>query len=60
MKRFLLLKYAYYGLNWLDTKFFKKNHPEYQSNFAKKILFITFFPSGFRCWRGHCAFSLII
>lgn len=41
MKRFRLFKHLYNGLNWMDSKFFQKNYPEYQSKFANQVLIVT-------------------
>lgn len=41
MKRFKLFKHLYNGLNRMDTKFFQKNYPDYQSKFANQVLIVT-------------------
>ena len=41
MKRFNLLVYVYRGINTLEEKFTRKNHPDYTSDLSKHILIVT-------------------
>ena len=41
MKRFNLLVYVYRGINTLEEKFTRKNHPDYKSDFSKHALIVT-------------------
>ena len=38
MKRFNLLVYVYRGINTLEEKFTRKNHPDYKSDLSKHVL----------------------
>ena len=40
MKRFNLLVYVYRGINTLEEKFTRKNHPDYTSDLSKHILIV--------------------
>ena len=37
MKRFNLLVYVYRGINTLEEKFTRKNHPDYKSDLSKHV-----------------------
>lgn len=41
MKRFNLLVYVYRGINTLEEKFTRKNHPDYKSDLSKHVLIVT-------------------
>lgn len=41
MKRFNLLVYVYRGINTLEEKFTRKNHPDYTSDLSKHVLILT-------------------
>ena len=41
MKRFNLLVYVYRGINTLEEKFTRKNHPDYTSDLSKHVLIVT-------------------
>lgn len=41
MKRFNLIGAVYRGINRLEEKFIRKNHPDYKSNLSKHILIVT-------------------
>ena len=41
MKKFNLLVWLYNGLNRLDERFFRKEHPDYCSNFSLHVLVMT-------------------
>ena len=67
MKRFNLLVYVYRGINTLEEKFTRKNHPDYTSDLSKHILivtgisigatFITLLLGGVVMCMLHCYFS---
>ena len=40
MKRFNLLVYVYRGINTLEEKFTRKNHPDYTSDLSKHVLIV--------------------
>ena len=41
MKRFNLLVYVYRGINTLEEKFTRKNHPDYTYDLSKHVLIVT-------------------
>ena len=41
MKRFNLLVYVCRGINTLEEKFTRKNHPDYKSDLSKHVLIVT-------------------